>query len=127
MLLTAPENYIERDEIMESKKIIATALAATIAASVSPINVMGDSEIDNFDLGYSADNQNDDLMQISTGNIDVRKVSETDTSITVSWDGFNNEKVSSYTVICDGLESEKYSTIHIQLKGCQAAVSMALR
>lgn len=30
---------------MESKKIIAAALAATIAASVSPINVMGDNEL----------------------------------------------------------------------------------
>ena len=57
---------------MESKKIIAAALAATIAASVSPINVMGDNEIENFGLGYSEDDNNDDLMLMSAENIDVR-------------------------------------------------------
>ena len=113
---------------MEGKKIIAAALAATIAASVSPVNVMGDSEIDNFDLGYSEDDNDGNLMLMSSENIDVRKISETDTSITVSWSGFNNDKVSSYAVVCDGLESEKISdstyTVGGLTGGCEYSIAV---
>ena len=113
---------------MESKKIIAAALAATIAASVSPINVMGDNEIENFGLGYSEDDNNDDLMLMSAENIDVRKISETDTSITVSWSGFNTEKAAAYTVVCDGLESEKITdttyTVVGLTGGCEYSIAV---
>ena len=113
---------------MESKKIIAAALAATIAASVSPINVMGDNEIENFGLGYSEDDNNDDLMLMSAENIDVRKISETDTSITVSWSGFNTEKAAAYTVVCDGLESEKITdttyTVVGLTGGCEYSITV---
>ena len=113
---------------MKSKKIIAAALAATITTSVSPINVMGDNEINNFDLGYSEDDNKGELMLMSAENIDVRKISETDTSITVSWSGFDSEKIASYTVVCDGLESKKISdtsyTVIGLTSGCEYSITV---
>ena len=113
---------------MEVKKIVATTLAASIVASVSPANVIGESEIDGLTLDYSGEDENSDLMLMPTENIDVRKISETDTSITVSWSDFNNEKVSSYAVVCDGLESEKisYSTYTVGglTGGCEYSIAI---
>ena len=48
-------------------------------------------------------------MLMSNEDVAVKKISETDTSITISWTGFNNDKVSYYTAVCNGLESGKIS------------------
>ena len=113
---------------MEGKKVVATALAAAIAVSVSPVNAIDESKNKNVTLGYSEDDEDNGVMLMSNEDVAVKKISETDTSITISWTGFNNDKVSYYTAVCNGLESGKISectyTINGLTSGCEYSIAV---
>ena len=113
---------------MEGKKVVATALAAAIAVSVSPVYAIDESKNKNVTLGYSEDDEDNGVMLMSNEDVAVKKISETDTSITISWTGFNNDKVSYYTAVCNGLESGKISectyTINGLTSGCEYSIAV---
>ncbi len=62
---------------MEGKKVVATALAAAIAVSVSPVNAIDESKNKNVTLGYSEDDEDNGVMLMSNEDVAVKKISET--------------------------------------------------
>lgn len=58
---------------MEGKKVVATALAAAIAVSVSPVNAIDESKNKNVTLGYSEDDEDNGVMLMSNEDVAVKK------------------------------------------------------
>lgn len=91
-----------------SKRIIAGILAVEMASSVMPVYAEDDIAEDpvsvSADENISADTLEDEAAAISTERevLAVNKVTETDSSITISWSGGIDDAVSYYEVYCNG-------------------------
>lgn len=108
--------FVRMGSSMKKKisKIIAGVLAAVMTVSVMPVYATDDvfesiveEESDNAvtEPAEGDGNTEDEVMPsyFEKELLQLSKISETDTSITISWSGINNADFSHYEILCNGI------------------------